>query len=411
MTTTATIGTAATPEPTLAAGRRAALTLSAAQATGGAVAPIAIGLGGILGSSLLGADKSLATLPVTAFVLGSALTSIPAALLMARVGRRAGFLAGGCCTVVAGVLGTAAIFARSFLLFTLAQLIGGMGNAFVQQYRFAAADASPREFRPKAISWVLAGGVFTGVVGPQAIIFGHHLVPGADYAGTYLLVILLGLIGMTVISTLAIPRPAPWRPGDTSGRPLAEIMLKPAFLVALACAVASYALMSLVMTATPLAMIHHHHGHDDAALAIQWHVIAMFAPSFFTGSLIARFGKELMAGAGLVIIGLSAVVALSGTELFHFWTALILLGIGWNLGFVGGTAMVADSYRPEEAAKVQAGNEFLLFGTVAAASFSSGKILVGQGWDAINMIVFPVVALCLALLAVHTLLRRRGGLA
>ncbi|ODN68807.1 MFS transporter [Methylobrevis pamukkalensis] len=396
----------ATAVPDERSARRAALTLSAAQAVGGAVSPIAVGLGGIVGFSLLGADKSLATLPVTAFILGNALSAAPAALFMARVGRRTGFLSGAAATTVFGALAIVALAIGSFWLFCLAQLIGGMSGAFLQQYRFAAADASPPAFRPKAISWVLAGGVVTGVVGPQATIFGETLLP-VTYAGTYAIMIVLSLLSGAVLSTLSIPKPAPRRKGDSSGRPLAAIMLQPRFVVASVCAISSYALMSLVMTASPLAMHEHHHSHSDAALAIQWHVIAMFAPSFFTGSIIGRFGKEAVVAYGLVLIGFGAVIALLGVSVAHFWISLILLGVGWNFGFVGGTAMVADAYAPEEAAKVQAANEFLLFGIVAAASFSSGKILVASGWDLINWMVFPVVGACLLLLAGHAVAGRR----
>jgi MFS family permease len=173
-------------------------------------------------------------------------------------------------------------------------------------------------------------------------------------------------------------------------------------------AVASYALMSFVMTATPIAMIEHHHHHADAQLAIQWHVIAMFGPSFFSGSLVARWGKSTMAALGLVLIAVSAVVALTGTGLAQFWTALILLGIGWNFGFVASTAMVAELYRPEEAFRVQAMNEFILFAIVAMASFSAGKVLVGSGWETVNWIVFPVVAACLVLIAAQSIAERRS---
>ncbi|SON56129.1 multidrug resistance protein [Hartmannibacter diazotrophicus] len=387
--------------------RSTALTLAASMATAGAVSPIAVGLGGLVGSSLLGEDQSLATLPVTMFILGNALSSAPAALLMARVGRRAGFLLGISVAVAGGLLAILAISIGSFLAFCGAQTLAGMSSAFVQQYRFAAADASPDIFKARAISWVLAGGVVTGVIGPQAIIFGENLLP-FDFAGTYAIQIVLVLIAASILATLSIPKPARRQHGDAKGRPLLKIIGSPRFIVAFICTVSSYALMSLVMTATPLAMLHHHHSHGDAALGIQWHVIAMFAPSFFTGSLIARYGKEAVVAYGLVLIAFGAVIALLGVTVMHFWLSLILLGIGWNFGFIGGTAMIADTYAPEEAARVQAVNEFMLFSIVALASFSSGKLLVLSGWSMINILVFPVVGLSLGLLALNALLRTRN---
>ncbi len=386
--------------------KRIAWTLAAAAAIGGGANPVAIGLGGVIGESLLAEDKSLATLPATAFIVGNAVLAAPAALLMARTGRRFGFVSGSLLAAASAALAVAGLALHSFLVFCLATAGLGAANAFAQQYRFAAADASAPTFKPKAISIVLIGGIVAGVIGPQAMIVGRNLLD-LPYAGTFAIVVALALASAAVLSTLKVPPPPPRSADGRSGRPLAAILLRPQFMVAFTCAVASYALMSLVMTASPLAMIHHHHSHGDAALGIQWHVIAMFAPSFFTGSLIARFGKEAVVGAGLALIALGAVVALSGTGVAHFWTSLILLGVGWNFGFVGGTAMVADCYRPEEAAKVQAANEVLLFSIVSLASFSSGKILTASGWDTINLLVFPVVGGCLVLLAGMRFLPRR----
>jgi MFS family permease len=392
--------------------RRAVLLLATAQAVGGSAGPIAIGTGGLVGVALLPPeDHALATVPVTAFVIGSAIASIPAALSMRRIGRRAGFVGGALLGGVGAAVAAAAITAGSFWLFAFGMVLLGGANAFGQQYRFAAADASELAFKPKAISWVLAGGVVTGVVGPQIAIHAQGLIPSAPLAGPYAALVGLSIVAAAILSRLSVPPPPPIVAGQASGRPLAEILLRPKFLIAVMVAISTYALMSLVMTATPIAMVEHHHHHADAQLAIQWHVIAMFGPSFFSGALVARFGKGPMAALGLVLIGVAAVVALSGTGLYHFWLALVLLGIGWNFGFVASTAMVAELYRPEEAFRVQAMNEFLLFGTVALASFSSGKILDAQGWDTVNLIVFPVVVVCLALLALQGLAERRAGLA
>lgn len=382
--------------------KRAALLLATATAFGGSVGPIAIGTGGIVGLSLLPPDQvALATVPVTAFVVGSAIASIPAALSMQRLGRRIGFMMGTGFGALGSALAAAAIFAHAFWFFSFAMVFLGAAGAFGQQYRFAAADAAQPSFKAKAIAWVMAGGVVTGVLGPQISIHARPLVPDVPLAGPFLVLIAVFALTALILSRLRVPPPAPVRLGDARGRPLREILLQPKFLIALLAAVSSYSLMSFVMTATPLAMIGHNHSQTDAQVAIQWHVIAMFAPSFFTGNLIARFGKSAIAATGLLLIAAAATIALSGTDLWQFWAALILLGIGWNFGFIASTAMVADLYRPEEAFRVQAMNEFILFSIVAAASFSSGGILASGGWTFVNLLVYPVVATCVVLIAIQ----------
>jgi MFS family permease len=378
--------------------KRAAILLAIASAIGGSAGPISIGTGGLVGMSLLPPDQmALATVPVSAFVLGPALASIPAAMTMRRIGRRNGFLIGTALGAVGAAIVTFAVIAASFWVYCFGMMLLGASAAFGQQYRFAAADAAEPAFRPRAISWVLAGGVVTGVVGPQLAIHAQGLIPGVPLAGPFLALIALFALAAVVLSRLDVPPPPPIVAGG-GGRPLLQILLQPRFLVALLAAVVSYALMSLVMTATPLAMIEHHHSHADAQTGIQWHVIAMFGPSFFTGSLIARFGKPGIAATGLLLIAASATVALLGTSLWHFWIALILLGVGWNFGFIASTAMVAELYRPEEAFRVQAMNEFILFSFVAAASFSSGGILVASGWTVVNVLVYPITAIAVLLI-------------
>jgi MFS family permease len=392
--------------------RQAALVLATATAFGGSVGPIAIGTGGLVGASLLPPDQiALATIPVTTFVIGSAIASIPAALAMRRIGRRAGFMSGALLGALGAVGSAASILLGSFVLFALAMAVMGASNAFIQQYRFAAADASEPSFKPKAISFVLVGGVVTGVLGPQVSIHTQWITPNAPLAGPFFVLSGLFVAAALVLSRLVVPAPAVVTTLSDRGRTLGEIVLKRKFIVALIVAISTYSLMSYVMTATPLAMVGHHHHHADAQLAIQWHAIAMFAPSFFCGSLIQRFGKVPVAASGLVLIALAAVVALSGTSLMHFWVALILLGVGWNFGFIAATAMVAGLYKPEESGRVQATNEFLLFGTVAMASFASGKLLAIYGWETMNLIVFPVVGICLLLMAFDGIATRRERLA
>jgi MFS family permease len=388
--------------------KRAALLLAVASAIGGSAGPIAVGTGGLVGMALLPYDQmALATVPVSAFVLGPALASIPAAMTMRRIGRRNGFIVGTAFGAVGAAIVTAGIVTGGFWLYCLGMVFLGAAGAFGQQYRFAAADASPPDFRPRAIAWVLAGGVVTGVVGPQLAIHAQALIPGVPLAGPFLALILLFALTAIVLSRLVVPPPPPIVAGS-AGRPVLSFLSKPKFLIALLAAVSSYALMSLVMTATPLAMIEHHHSHADAQTGIQWHVIAMFGPSFFTGSLIARFGKPGIAAAGLLLIAGSATVALLGTSLWHFWIALILLGVGWNFGFIASTAMVAELYRPEEAFRVQAMNEFILFSVVAIASFSSGGLLVASGWTVVNLLVYPIVAVSVLLIVVQAMMDRRA---
>jgi MFS family permease len=384
------------PEDRLA--RRNALVLAAAQACGGATASIVIATGGLAGFYLLAEDKSLATLPVTAFVTGTACGSVPAALLQRRLGRRLGLIIGALIALVGGLVSAWAVAASSFWIFGLGTFISGFAGAFVQQYRFAAADTASESFKPRAISWVLAGGVLAGIIGPQTVIFTKDLLLPIEFAGAYLGQALLALVTIGILSFLRIPQPVRLSAAD-GGRPLSEIVAQHRFIVAALCGMVTYGLMSLVMTATPLAMVAHDHSQADAALGIQWHVLAMFGPSFFTGSLIARFGKETIVAVGLALLAGCGVVALLGYDVMHFWLALALLGLGWNFGFIGATAMVTDCHRPEERAKVQATNDFLIFACVALASFSSGRLLDAFGWETVNWLIFPFVLAGLAVLA------------
>ncbi len=388
--------------------KRTAVHHALAQALGGASASIVITTGSLVGYMMLDEDKALATVPVSAMVLGTAFGTIPAGIIMRRFGRRAGFMGSALVGVASGLLAAYAVLLNHFLLFSFACGLGGFAGAFVQQYRFAAADTASDAFKPKAISWVLAGGVLAGVVGPQTVIATKDMFAPILFAGTYVAQAGLALIAMCLLAFIKIPKPPRQSHKQAGGRPLGQIMKQPRFIVAAACGICSYALMSLVMTATPLAMIGCGLSETDAALGIQWHVLAMFGPSFFTGSLIARFGKERIVSIGLALLAGCAVVALMGLELAHFWTALILLGLGWNFGFIGATAMLTDTYRPEERNLVQAVNDFLVFGFVAAASFSSGALLNAFGWATVNILVFPFVVLCIGLLIWLALAERKA---
>ncbi|CAN7699767.1 MFS transporter [Mesorhizobium sp. LjNodule214] len=376
--------------------RRTAFILAAAQAIIGSAAPIAISVGGLAGQYLLAADKSLATAPITGFNVGVALGALPAAAIIRSLGQRGGFMTGTIITALGGLVATLALFHPNFWLFAFGLLVIGIGGAFVKQFRFAAADNAPSEFKARAISFVLAGGIVTAILGPQIVIFTRELFAPVMFAGSFASILVLAAVGAIILSFLRIPSRAAGKTevADSDARPLSEIVTRPRFVAALFCAVGSYALMSFVMTGAPLAMVGCGLSTDDAMLGISWHVMAMFAPSFFTGSLIHRFGAERIVAAGLILLVACAVVALSGLALWQFWTALILLGLGWNFGFIGATAMVADSYRPSEKGKVQGFHDFVLFGSVAFASLMSGAVYNAWGWEMLNWIVFPVTALC-----------------
>lgn len=388
--------------------RRTALILATSQAIVGSAAPIAISIGALAGHYLLDADKSLATAPVTGFNLGVALGALPAAALIRSIGQRSGFMTGTGMTALGGMIATMALFSGSFWLFVAGLMVVGLGGAFVQQFRFAAADNAPSEFKARAISFVLAGGVITAILGPQIVIFTRELLAPVMFAGSFASIMVLAAVGAIILSFLRPRAAAPGGPvaADVPPRPLGEIIRQPRFAIGLLCAVGSYALMSLVMTGAPLAMVGCGFTPDEATLGISWHVMAMFAPSFVTGRIIQRFGVENVVAFGLVLLIGCAVVALSGIALWQFWTALILLGLGWNFAFIGATAIVANTYRPSEKGRVLGFHDFVLFGSVAFASLMSGQVYNAWGWDMLNWIVFPVAAVCLVGLA---LLRIQRG--
>jgi predicted MFS family arabinose efflux permease len=391
--------------------RRTALILAAAQAVVGSAAPIALSIGGLVGYSLLGNDKSLATAPITAFGVGVALGALPAAAVIRRVGQRQGFMTGTMITALGGALATFALFRANFWLFAIGLMVIGVGNAFVQQFRFAAADNAPPAFKARAISFVLAGGIVTAVLGPQVVIFTRELLAPVMFAGSFASILGLAAIGALILSRLS---PKALTSVQTSNlpqdaRPLREIVSQPRFFAALVCAVGTYALMSFVMTGAPLAMVGCGFSPDEATLGISWHVMAMFGPSFFTGRLIQRFGSERIVAFGLGLLILCAIVALSGIALWQFWTALILLGLGWNFGFIGATAIVAETYRPSEKGKVQGFHDFVLFSSVAFASLMAGATYNAWGWEMLNWVIFPVTAICLAALGIVAVLNKRAA--
>ena len=390
--------------------RRNAIVLAVSSAIAGSSPPIAITLGGLAGLYLLGAEKSLATLPISGFNLGVALGAIPAAMLMRAVGRRLGFMTGSLAGITGGIVAGLAVIYGLFGGLVAGFLLVGVAAAFAQQFRFAAADSGDAAFRARAISWVMLGGVAAAIIGPQTVILTRDLLSPIPFAGAFFAMAVLTSLSLFAISFLGgQARAAPPKASLHGGRPLGEIARQPRFIIAVLCGMGSYSLMALVMTAAPLAMVACGLGEDNAALGIQWHVLAMFLPSFFTGTLIARYGVDTIITIGMALLAACGVVALSGIDLANFWIALILLGLGWNFGFIGATAMLTETYRPEERGRVQGLNDFLVFGTVAVSSFASGSLFTSVGWHVINFLVFPVVAVCLLGLATAAILRRRAS--
>ena len=390
--------------------RRNAFVLAAAQAVVGAAAPISISMGGLAGHYLLAADKTLATAPVTGFNVGLAVGALTAAAVMRAIGRRFGFMAGAGFTATGGALAAFALYLQSFWFFAAALLVIGIGGAFVQQYRFAAADSAPPAFKAQAISWVLAGGIFAAVIGPQTVIFTREAFATVPFAGAFAALIGLGAAGMIVLSFLRNADGAETEraaAAEGAARPLAEIVSQRRFVTAMICGIGSYTLMTFMMTGAPLAMVACGFSADEATLGIQWHVMAMYAPSFFTGRLIRRFGVEAIVAAGLTILLGCAVVAWLGIELWNFWLALVLLGLGWNFGFIGSTAMVAATYRASEKNKVQGFHDGVLFTLVALASLASGWVLNHWDWEGIALVLLPVAAACLLVLGLQVASERR----
>jgi MFS family permease len=386
--------------------RRNAMILAVAQALAGGNNVVLIATGAIVGA-MLAPDKSFATVPVSIYVLGMWVGALPRGWIARRYGRRASFFVGTGFGVLTGLFACAAVLAASFILFCIAALFSGFYAAVHQSYRFAAADTATDRFRPKAISWVMVGGIFAGLFGSQLVIATKDLWQPYLFAGSFLAQAAVALVSAGVLMLVKIPMPPPHIAANP-GRPLTEIARQPRFIAAVACGVASYAMMNMVMTSAPLAMVDCNHSIGDATLGIQWHILGMFVPSLFTGSLIVRFGVERVVGLGLAVIVVSAAISIAGVSLWHFWIGLTLLGIGWNFAFVGATTMVTQCHRPEERNQVQAFNDFLVFGSMALGSFSSGLVLAGFGWAAVNQIVFPVVIAAGGLLIWYVLQRRRA---
>jgi MFS family permease len=357
-----------------------------------------------LTGEVLAENKALATVPFALQFAMAMIATVPASLLMGRIGRRAGFTVGQMIGIVGALVAAFGIFQGSFAIFAVGSAILGIHNAFWQYLRFAAAEAADESFRPQAISYVLAGGLIAALVGPEIAKATRDLFAPVLFAGCYLAIVPLCLLNIAVLRFVRIPRvPA----SVSTGRGLGHIVREPVFLVAVLSAMIGYGAMNLVMTATPLAMHSAHFDFSDSAFVIQWHVLGMFAPSFITGHLIRRFGAPVIVIAGAFAMVLSVGTNLAGGTLWNYWFGLVLLGIGWNFMFIGGTMLLTEVHRPEERARVQALNDFLVMSMVTFSSFASGAIHHALGWTAVNLGIVVPVLVAFAAAVWLVLLRRR----
>ena len=351
---------------------------------------------GALTAAGMAPNPALVTLPVTVMIIGTALSTAPSAYIIHSWGRRQSFMFGAGITIPAALLAAGSVWLGNFWLFSAAMAIFGASAAFAGQYRFAAADSVPTALQPRAISWVLFGGVVSGFLGPQLAILTRNWIPGHEFVACFLIMAVLAALGMAVLAQTRLAPTVKPHKGADSGRPLKELLATPSIIVPVFGATVAYALMILVMVAAPLAMVYVcGHSATDAGWAIQWHVVAMFAPSFVTGTIISRIGPQLTASIGLLLIMLAALVNLHGISVNHFVASLILLGVGWNFGFIASTALLTKAYLPEEAARVQGLNEQVVFGVTAIASIASGALLEFIGWQAINILAIPLAGLAI----------------
>jgi len=355
-----------------------------------------IAVNGLAGLALA-PSASLATLPVTCWVIGGALATMQASQYMKTVGRKAGLIRGASIGIVGALICAAAVWQASFWLLCFGALVFGGYNAFGQYYRFVATEVAPPDFRATAVSLVLAGGLVGGILGPTSSRITVDLI-GPRFTGAYLALIVFVLVTIVILARIRIPDLSAAEQAS-SGRPMAEIARQPKYIVAVMAGAFSYGVMNFLMTSTPIAMGVCGHPYGDAALVISAHVVAMFAPSFVTGGLIKRFGvvPVMLAGAALNVAAIA--VALAGVDVSNFWWSLVLLGVGWNFLYIGATTLLTETYRPEERAKAQGANEFAIFAMMALSSFSSGMIVTSAGWENVNYAATPLVAIVIIALA------------
>jgi MFS family permease len=377
-----------------------ALAVCQALSQGGAVLVVVVSA---LAGLSLAENKALATLPYSLQFAATMVSTVPASLLMGRIGRRAGFTVGQCIGILGAGLAAYAIYSGNFVLFAIGSATLGVHNAFWQYFRFAAADLADDDFRPKAISYVMVGGLVAAFLGPEIAKLFRDTISAAPFVGSYCALIGMFAVNIVLLRLVRVPVPGT---GLSAGRPLGVIVRNPVFFVAAAAAMIGYASMNLLMTATPLAMHAADFDFTDTAFIIQWHVIGMYGPSFFTGHLIRRFGAPQVILVGTAAMIAAVTVNLIDHILINFWFGLVLIGMGWNLMFVGGTTLLTEAHRPEDRARVQGLNDFLVFGLVAAASFSSGALHHAHGWEVVNLgVVLPILLVLAATIAL--LIHRR----
>ncbi len=384
--------------PDRSMGRRYAAVLAACQALFTAAMSVDLTLTGLVGY-MLASDKGYATLPFSLITVASAITTIFASMLIQRIGQRLGFALGALFGTVGGLVSVMAIYERHFAMFCAGTACVGVFQAFARYYRLAAADVVPLDDKPRAISIVLTGGVLAAVIGPALAAGSKNWLAPVTFAGSYLVVAILSAISLVLLVGLLRDLPvhaAASATGDADAlpaRPLGEIMRQPIYVAALANNLIGFMVMMFVMTATPIAAVTCGHSIDDGAHIIEWHLVGMYAPSFFSGHLVKRWGVVPVLLAGIAMSALCGVVALASTSLPYFYAALALLGVGWNFMFVGGTTLLTMSYRPAERARAQAANEFITFAGTALASLFAGQLLARFGWATINQATFPLLAL------------------
>ena len=371
--------------------QRVVAALAGSQALMQTTSMLLMTVGGLAGA-VLAPSKVMATPPIAAIAVGMAAATYPAALFMGRVGRKPGFVIGAALGVCGGLVAGVAMLVESFALLCAGTALLGAYQGFGQFYRFAAAEAASREFQSRAISLVLTGGIVAAIAGPHLGAWARGLL-AAPYAGSFFATAILGLVAIATLAATRLPGPVPPSEAQEPARAFKLIARQPRFIAAVVGAAIGYAVMVTVMTATPLSMVEHHHGVGAAATVIQWHALGMFVPSFFTGSLIRRFGAPPLMLVGVGVLLAHVLIAISGVAFLHYVSALVLLGLGWNLLYVGGSTLLTETYRPSERAKVQAFNDFMIVGVVAAGSFSAGVLNEAFGWRGLNLVAIPFLAL------------------
>lgn len=380
---------------------RNVLRLATAQALSGANNAVVYATAAIIGNTLA-PRPGLATLPISVFVIGMALSTLPVGWVTRRYGRITAFMLGNLCGVIIGVLAAIALLIGSFVLFNVAMLFGGAYAAVILTFRFAAAECVPAPLRARALSSVLAGGVLAGVLGPRLATVTMDAWPPHDYALTYLAAAGVALLSALVLVGVRFEH-GPQKTSLHEGRPLSVLLRQPRLIVAMLCGLVSYMMMNFMMTAAPLAMELTGLHRADANFGVELHVIAMYAPSFFTGRLITRYGAPWIILLGLLGIALAALVGMAGLSTHHFWWSLVLLGIGWNFSFLGASALVLSCHEPNEGAKVQSVNDFTIFGAMVIGSFASGGLLASYGWEIVaGLALPPVVIAAIAILWLHS---------